>query len=190
MTDTATDDTTKPGWRTTEFWLSSAAKLLGILFASGVLGDGSLGMRIAGLAATVLAALGYTVSRGMVKAAAAVLLVGLAAPSSSACTPAQRAATPTALIDCTSANGQAIGETASSMRGECATSGVTDWGCVTARAITAGLRIGGCAFLEILNARPVALMASAEPDPGLAAFERYRSQHAGGATFRTAAGDR
>lgn len=80
----------KPGYQTTEFWLSAAAKLLGLLFASGVLGDGSIGMRIAGLAATVLAALGYTVSRSMVKMAGVFLLFGLLGSTQMSCGASQR----------------------------------------------------------------------------------------------------
>lgn len=78
----------KPGWQTTEFWLSTAAKLLGILFAAGVIGAGTQLERIAGLAAAVLAQLGYTVSRGQVKAAASMLIavvLGSAVMSQTAC---------------------------------------------------------------------------------------------------------
>jgi acid phosphatase family membrane protein YuiD len=71
----ATATAVKPGWQTSEFWLSTAAKLLGVLFASGVIGTGTVAERIAGLAAALLAQLGYTVSRGAVKAAAGALIV-------------------------------------------------------------------------------------------------------------------
>ena len=56
----------KPGWQTTEFWLSLAATLLSALFAAGVLTN-STALAIAGIAATILTALGYTVSRALVK---------------------------------------------------------------------------------------------------------------------------
>lgn len=73
MTDTSvpidtTAVATKPGWKTTEFWLSGAATLLSMLFASGVIGTGTMADKIAGLAALALTTLGYTVSRGMAKA--------------------------------------------------------------------------------------------------------------------------
>jgi len=61
----------KPGYKTTEFWLATGATLLSALFASGVLADGSLAIKIAGIAATVLGALGYAVVRGAVKKAEA-----------------------------------------------------------------------------------------------------------------------
>lgn len=57
----------KPGFKTTEFWFTTAASILGLLFASGVLGNGTLWEQIAGIAATVLSGLGYTVSRTLVK---------------------------------------------------------------------------------------------------------------------------
>jgi len=62
----------KPGWRTTEFILSTLTALLGIAIAGGFIdleGVSALD-KIAGLAAAALAALGYSVSRGKVKAAA------------------------------------------------------------------------------------------------------------------------
>lgn len=57
----------KPGYKTTEFWLSLVACVIGALVASGMFPDESPGMKIAGLAMTTLAALGYTTSRFMVK---------------------------------------------------------------------------------------------------------------------------
>lgn len=57
----------KPGIKTTEFWLSLTAILLGALTTSGLLGEGSTAARIAGLAVTVLAALGYTAARSKTK---------------------------------------------------------------------------------------------------------------------------
>ena len=57
----------KPGYKTTEFWLSFAALVVGAAFASGVFPTESTGEKLLGLAATVLTALGYTVSRTMVK---------------------------------------------------------------------------------------------------------------------------
>lgn len=68
-------DAQKPGWKTSEFWLSLFAVLLGALFASGLLAcpvEGCTGMlavvvKLAGLATTLLGAFGYNVSRTMVK---------------------------------------------------------------------------------------------------------------------------
>lgn len=59
---------TKPGYKTTEFWLSLAAMLLGAAYASGVISSGSTVDKVAGFAAMALSALGYSVSRGMAKA--------------------------------------------------------------------------------------------------------------------------
>lgn len=58
---------TKPGYKTTEFWLATAAMIVGALFASGIFPAESSGERVLGLAASILASLGYTVSRAMVK---------------------------------------------------------------------------------------------------------------------------
>ncbi len=55
----------KPGWKTTEFWLSLAAVLLGAAVASGLLDaiPGKVDDQIVAFGITVLAALGYTASR-------------------------------------------------------------------------------------------------------------------------------
>jgi hypothetical protein len=56
-----------PGYKTTEFWLSLAAMVVGAALASGVFPSESGMEKILGLAATILAQLGYTVSRTLVK---------------------------------------------------------------------------------------------------------------------------
>jgi hypothetical protein len=58
---------TKPGVRTTEFWLTAAAETLGALMASGMLVDGSVVAQVVGIASMVLAGLGYTWSRSIAK---------------------------------------------------------------------------------------------------------------------------
>lgn len=58
---------TKPGYKTSEFWLSLAAIIVGAAFASNVFPSESSGDKVLGLAATVLTTLGYTVSRTLVK---------------------------------------------------------------------------------------------------------------------------
>ena len=58
----------KPGYKTTEFWLSVAASIVGLVLASGLFpAEGEIG-KIIGLAAMVLSSLGYSASRGQVKA--------------------------------------------------------------------------------------------------------------------------
>ena len=59
----------KPGFKTTEFWFSTAAAVIGILFASGAIAEGSSIDKIVGMAATVLAGMGYSISRGLSKKA-------------------------------------------------------------------------------------------------------------------------
>jgi len=56
----------KPGYKSTEFYLTVAASVVGFYFASGAPTDTWIGKAL-GLAAVVLSALGYTVSRGMAK---------------------------------------------------------------------------------------------------------------------------
>ena len=61
------EDDTKTGIKTSEFWFSAAAAIVGLLYASGVIAPDSGGDKILGLCATVLAAMGYTISRGIAK---------------------------------------------------------------------------------------------------------------------------
>ena len=56
----------KPGFKTTEFWMTSVAAVVGIILASGIPTDNVV-MQVAGLAALVLSAFGYSVSRGNAK---------------------------------------------------------------------------------------------------------------------------
>ena len=62
----------KAGWKTTEFILSTAAALLGIAIAGGFVDPEGVTSadRIAGIICSALAALGYSVGRSNVKAAA------------------------------------------------------------------------------------------------------------------------
>jgi hypothetical protein len=57
----------KPGYQTSEFWLKVAAFALTALYASGVIPTGGPVAQVAAIAATMLGALGYTVSRTLVK---------------------------------------------------------------------------------------------------------------------------
>lgn len=68
MSETTTAVATRPGWKTSEFWLTLAAILMSQLYASGVVGDGGTVAKVAGIAASVLGALGYTVARTKAKA--------------------------------------------------------------------------------------------------------------------------
>jgi hypothetical protein len=61
----------KPGFKTTEFWISLAAVLVGAVVASGIIPADSVWERVAGLVVSALAALGYTGARLAVKTAAA-----------------------------------------------------------------------------------------------------------------------
>jgi len=58
---------TKPGFKTTEFWLSTIAVVLGIVLASGAVTDGGIVAQIVGGVLSVLSSLGYTAARTKVK---------------------------------------------------------------------------------------------------------------------------
>jgi hypothetical protein len=58
---------TKPGWRTTEFWLTLAATTVGLLYASGLIAPESGADRWLGLMTSALTSMGYAVSRGLAK---------------------------------------------------------------------------------------------------------------------------
>jgi len=60
---------TKPGYKTTEFWLTFAAMVLSLLFAAGLFGEQSAVYKVLEVGAAVLASLGYTVTRGAIKKA-------------------------------------------------------------------------------------------------------------------------
>ena len=57
---------TKPGYKTTEFWLTTVAMLVGALMASGAFVEGPVAQGL-GVVATILGGMGYSVSRGMAK---------------------------------------------------------------------------------------------------------------------------
>lgn len=170
----------KPGWQTTEFWGSWAVKILGALIAGGVFGDGSVAMRIAGVAMTILGYLGYTYSRAVVKAAAFAMLF-LVAVNQTACADAKKAGV--AVVDCTKTNYQV----AAVELVKC-----TTWSCVYDTAIGFGVTVGGCAFRALVdNGTLLAGSArSAAPQTGTAEFERFRAAIAGGAVYRTSSGDK
>ena len=54
----------KPGYRSSEFWLSLVAAIVGFVASSGAVSDEN---KIVGGAMSVLAVMGYSVSRGLAK---------------------------------------------------------------------------------------------------------------------------
>lgn len=57
----------KPGFKTTEFYLSLAAMILGAVAASGLIPADGPWLQILGLATSMLAGLGYTGQRMVIK---------------------------------------------------------------------------------------------------------------------------
>lgn len=68
----------KPGYKTTEFWLSVAAFFIGALLASGVVTHDPT-LQGLGLIASALSALGYEAGRSLVKSNEAKSMAVLAA---------------------------------------------------------------------------------------------------------------
>lgn len=65
----------KPGWQTTEFWLHLIVMIVGAVLALPLPSNSKI-MQAAGMAAMVLNALGYGITRASVKNAAQILLIG------------------------------------------------------------------------------------------------------------------
>jgi len=65
----------KPGYKTTEFWLTAAASIIGLLFASGIIPTDSAIDKMLGMAVVALGTLGYSVSRGIAKSGGTKLLL-------------------------------------------------------------------------------------------------------------------
>lgn len=71
----------KPGWKTTEFWLSLAALFIGAIVASGIVPATGPWSQVVGIITSVLGALGYTAARGFSKAGAAAAVAAIATAS-------------------------------------------------------------------------------------------------------------
>jgi hypothetical protein len=63
----AADPAVKPGYKTTEFWLTAGAAFVGLAIASGIVPDTGMWPKIVALVVSAFAAMGYTVSRTAVK---------------------------------------------------------------------------------------------------------------------------
>ena len=57
----------KPGYKTTEFWLTAGATVVGLVIASGLVPDTGMWPKVVALVVSAFAAMGYTVSRTAVK---------------------------------------------------------------------------------------------------------------------------
>jgi hypothetical protein len=205
MTDIAPPTPVKPGWQTTEFWMKLAAIALTALFASGIIPTTGTAASVAAIAATMLGALGYTVSRSLVKASGAALLLVVAlaggATSLTACAAASSAASSAkaAIVDCVHADQAPIEALLVQLGADAVTfalRGAVDWSALEAEAETQGVVVGGCAFSQFAHGKPsstpgVAVSAlstpPAPPDPAAAALERFRAAH-GGVKWQTGAG--
>lgn len=57
----------KPGWQTSEFWLTLAAVLIGVAIELNLFAETSAFTHVLAYVSQVLAVYGYTYSRGLVK---------------------------------------------------------------------------------------------------------------------------
>ena len=64
---TAAATPVKPGYKTTEFWLTAGATVVGLVIASGLVPDTGVWPKVVALVVSAFAAMGYTVSRTAVK---------------------------------------------------------------------------------------------------------------------------
>ena len=62
----------RPGWKTSEFWVTFVVATVSLMFTSGVVVEGSTTEKVAGYIVAALVALGYTGSRGSLKKIEAV----------------------------------------------------------------------------------------------------------------------
>jgi hypothetical protein len=64
---TVTPTTTKPGYKTTEFYLTLIATVGGIIMSSGAIGDTTLVGKLVGAVLALLSTMGYTYHRTQLK---------------------------------------------------------------------------------------------------------------------------
>lgn len=57
----------KPGYKTSEFWLTAIANIVGLAVASGIIPETGPWSQVVGLAVMVLTTMGYQVQRGAAK---------------------------------------------------------------------------------------------------------------------------
>lgn len=181
----------KPGYKTTEFWFKLAAVLLSTLFASGALTNNTA-LAIAGMAATVLTALGYTVSRTMIKTAAKagllLLIVGVVAGGDMACLSASQKAqvkvipeaAKDAVVECVKQDAVPILALIAEFGVQAAMTalhtGEIDWDGIESAAIGQGKITGGCALAKFVASVKAAAIP---PVQGLVALP-YKDPATGG----------
>jgi len=106
----------------------------------------------------------------------------------------------TSIVDCVEQGGDPLSQIealAAKMNEIAKGSDANKWTEIELLAVDQGLTIGGCAFAEVfdswIGASATTLVASSvsavDPSGAKAAFESYRTNYAGGATFRTKSGD-
>jgi hypothetical protein len=59
--------TPKPGYKTSEFWMTLASQLVAAFLAAGIVPDTHVAVKVAAFVAAALSSLGYTVARASAK---------------------------------------------------------------------------------------------------------------------------
>ncbi len=164
---TTTTPTTKPGYKTTEFWFKVAAFILSCLFASGAITNDKV-LAIAGIAASWLTSMGYTVSRTLVKSAAAktmlviMFMLGVGAVSSTGCHTVAPQVIHT-VEDCINQDRPAIISLIESFWPK--DGGAPHWNEIETAGLAAGVHVGGCAIHEFVQQYLTPAPGNHAPDP-------------------------
>jgi hypothetical protein len=195
--------TTKPGHKTTEFALGLLAIILTALYTTGAIPTDGPWAKLAAIGATVLTAIGYTVSRTLVKTAAMLALFVLATSSQVGCAETKGAVGRVAgdVVDCMKPDATAaIGELAPAFRdivkNATGDNGKIDWAPVKTVASPLKSAATRCAFsaviAEVLRPHPKAgapqsSALEADPVDVLAGYRAIKSTWGGG-TYKLADG--
>ena len=204
-----------PGIKTTEFWLTLLAQLIGAIAASGLIIAGSKIATILGLATVVLAQLGYIYHRTALKKACLVSPVPAPAPAPikqpeggfvvmhvlsllalisvvvamllTGCFKNAPATPGQAAVDCTTGNLAPLAVIAELLIPGL-TGGTISWTDVEAAAIKAGGDIGGCMLADLVPAIGSGSGTTKASNSALVALAHFRAATHSIATFHTTTG--
>lgn len=201
----------KPGYKTTEFYITLGLYVLGALWGSGLISEGSMLDKLLGFGAMVAAQFGYSLSRGMVKKAQggfiqlrlclAIALPVLVVAMMPGCPTVKNTAK--AMVNCTKPDvaklvSQFVPATQQVILSAVAADGSVDWAPIERATANYVGDVGGCVMaeavrglLELKQGDGAVMSAPAAFDK--AALERNweltRSQKYGGARYKLSTGE-